>query len=193
MPHLEVGRGESNNGGFVQLGSDSGWQGQHLRQFIELGVLLLTPRARRILRLLLHRSTPTRQNGSGWLLKDYRWMVTTIPQTSRALYFPFHARLHPTFLVFFVAWCLNERKHQSIRQSVSHVSHLKHFLERPSPTRPKIAEHQSKIIGAEHETKRKLMTPTAMVLTEFSQNIPVSAPDGIKNSSLGIWVQSTGN
>jgi len=53
--HLEVAGRESDDGGLVELIGDGGRQRQHLGQFKELGVLLLTSRSRCVLRLLFHR------------------------------------------------------------------------------------------------------------------------------------------
>lgn len=53
-PHLQVAGGQSDDGGFVQLGGDGGGQRQQFGQLIKLAVLLLPTRPRRVLRLLLH-------------------------------------------------------------------------------------------------------------------------------------------
>lgn len=53
-PHLQVAGGESDDGRFVQLWGDGRGQRQQFGQLIELAVLLLPPRPRRVLRLLLH-------------------------------------------------------------------------------------------------------------------------------------------
>lgn len=53
-PHLQVAGGESDDGRFVQLWGDGRGQRQHFGQLVELAVLLLPPRPRRVLRLLLH-------------------------------------------------------------------------------------------------------------------------------------------
>lgn len=67
-PHLQVGRGEADDGRLVQLAGDRRRQGQQLGQLEELGVLLLATRARRILRLFLHH----RENG---LREVVVWLV----------------------------------------------------------------------------------------------------------------------
>ena len=40
LPEPQVGDGESDDGGLVQLRGDGAWQGEHLGQLIELIVLL---------------------------------------------------------------------------------------------------------------------------------------------------------
>ena len=53
-PHLEVARGQPYDGRLVQLTRNGGRKRKHLGETVELRVLLLAPRPRRILRLLLH-------------------------------------------------------------------------------------------------------------------------------------------
>ena len=67
---LQIGNGEPDDGGLVQLRRDGGRQRQHLGQFVELVVLLAAPRARRVARLLF----PHLQNTA----------KTTIMETSSA-------------------------------------------------------------------------------------------------------------
>ncbi|GBO12231.1 hypothetical protein AVEN_44912-1, partial [Araneus ventricosus] len=54
FPHPEVGGGESDDGGLVQLAGDGGGEGQQLGQLQKFSVLLLAPRAGSVLGLLLH-------------------------------------------------------------------------------------------------------------------------------------------
>lgn len=53
-PHLEVAAGQPDDGGLVQLGGDGSGQRQQLGQLVELSVLLLSARLRRVLALFLH-------------------------------------------------------------------------------------------------------------------------------------------
>ena len=53
-PHLEITRGQADDGGLVQLAGRGGRQRQQLPQLDKLGILLLAPGARRILWLFLH-------------------------------------------------------------------------------------------------------------------------------------------
>jgi len=60
--HLEVAGCEPDDGGFVELAGDGGRQRQQPTELGELGVLLLSPRPRRRLGLLLHRSRAHRRS-----------------------------------------------------------------------------------------------------------------------------------
>ena len=53
-PHLEVGGGEADDGGLVELRGDGGRQGKHLGELVELAVLLLPSSPRCILTFLFH-------------------------------------------------------------------------------------------------------------------------------------------
>lgn len=48
IPKFEVRDGEPDDGGLVQLRGDGARQRQHLGQLVELGVLLVPPRPRRV-------------------------------------------------------------------------------------------------------------------------------------------------
>lgn len=79
MAHLEVGRGEPDDGRLVQLRGDGGGQRQQLGQLQELGILLLSPTARRILALFLHGSAAWRDRAQGYSLEN---KADTIPSTA---------------------------------------------------------------------------------------------------------------
>lgn len=64
VSHLQVADGQANDGCLVQLAGDGARQGQHLRQLVELKVLLPPPRARRVPRLLLPQSL--QPGGDSW-------------------------------------------------------------------------------------------------------------------------------
>lgn len=59
MTHLEVACGEPDDGGLVQLAGDGRREWQHLGKIQELGVLLLSATASRVLALLFHTCQQT--------------------------------------------------------------------------------------------------------------------------------------
>lgn len=65
VPQFQVANGQSYDGRLVQLAGDGRRQGQHFGQFIELVVLLPTPRSRRVPGLFLAQlqDTVIRQGG----------------------------------------------------------------------------------------------------------------------------------
>lgn len=71
VAQLEVGYGQPDDRGFVELGGYRSRQGQHLRQLVELEVLLAAARPRRVPALLLPQleDAVTRQRNTATIIQ----------------------------------------------------------------------------------------------------------------------------